>query len=74
MIVSSKTVQYLKVTRNRTRAEAKIVFNIPDKCSTRFLNSQFYKGTQLWNALPEYIQRAGNLDLFSKQIKPMYNT
>ena len=70
----SKDVRYLKVTRDRTRAEAKIVFDIPDRCTTRFLNSPFYRGTQIWNALPENVQRAANIDIFSKYIKPMYRT
>ena len=47
---------YLKVSRQRTRVEAKIVFDIPDKC-IRFLNSPLYKGSQIWNVLPVNIQR-----------------
>ena len=41
----SKDNKYLKVTANLTRAEAKIVFGIPNKYTTTFLTSHFYKGT-----------------------------
>ena len=69
----SKDIKYLKRTANRTRAEAKIVFDIPDKCTTKFLISPFYKGTQVWNSLPENVQRSPNDYVFSKHIKPMYS-
>ena len=65
--------RYLKMSMNRTRAESKVVFDIPDKCTTEFLNSLFYKGTQIWNLLPENVQRSVNIDVFSKYIKPMYS-
>ena len=70
----SKNGKYVKVTANRTRADAKIVFNIPDKCTTKFLNSPFYKGTQVWNLLPEHVQRSANTDVFIRHIKPMYRS
>ena len=69
----SKNKSYLKTTVNRTRAESKIVFNIPDKCTTKYLNSPFYKGSQIWNSLPEPIQRSVNIDIFTKHIRPMYS-
>ena len=65
--------QYLKTNMNRTRAESKIVFDIPDKCTTTFLNSTFYRGTQIWNSLPENVQRSVNIDVFSRYIKPRYS-
>ena len=64
--------KYVKITANHTRAEAKIVFNIPDKCTSKLLNSPFYKGTQVWNLLPEHVQRSMNNDVFIRHIKPMY--
>ena len=70
----SKDIKYLKITANRTRAETKVVFDIPSKCTTAFLNSLFYKGTQIWNILSGDVQRAMNIDVFSKRVKPMYST
>ena len=66
--------KYLKITANRTRVDAKVVFNIPGKCTTKFLNSPFYKGTQVWNNLPVDVERAVNIDIFSKRIRPLYST
>ena len=70
----SKDRKYLKITANRTRAEAKAVFDIPGKCTMKFLNSLFYQGTQIWNNLPADILRAVNINTFSKNIRLMYGT
>ena len=70
----SRDRRYLKITAKRTRAEAKNVFDIPGKCTAKFLNSPFYKGTQIWNTLPVDVQRAMNINNFSKHIRPMYST
>ena len=72
LFACSNDQKYLKVTRNRTRAEVKIVFDIPDKCTSKFLNSPFYRGIKLWNVLPENVQRSVNLVTFSKHVKPLY--
>ena len=68
----SKKVDYLKITANRTRAESKIVFDVPDKCTNKYLNSPFYKGVHIWNSLLEPIQRSDTIDVFTKYVKPMY--
>ena len=65
-------MDYLKITANRTRAESKIVFDVPDKCTTKYLNSPFYKGLHIWNSLLEPIQRSDTIDVFTKYIRPMY--
>ena len=70
----SKDRIYLKITANRTRADVKVVFDIPGKSTTKFLNSPYYKGSQIWNTLPVDVQRANNNNVFSKQIRPMYST
>ena len=41
----------VKKFERRTRAADKVVFNVPGKCTTKFLNSVYYIGTQLWNDL-----------------------
>ena len=49
--------EYLKITANRTRADAKVVFNIPGKCTTRrgnfsfFFSVPIFKRTNLSNGL-----------------------
>ena len=65
---------YLKTTRNRTRADVKIVFKIPTRCSNGFLNSPFYKGTHYWNALENGIQRAATAQIFKNHVKKLYST
>ena len=68
----SKKVDYLKITANRTQAESKIVFDVPDKCTNKYLNSPFYKRVHIWNSLLEPIQRSDTIDVFTKYVKPMY--
>ena len=58
---------------NHTRAESIIVFYIPDKCTTMFLNSAYYRGTQLWSLLSENVQRSVNIEVFTRHIKPQYS-
>ena len=36
-----------------TRAAERNVSNIPSKCSSKFLNSPYYLGAQLWNGLSD---------------------
>ena len=64
----------IKVTMSRTRADAKIVFNTPAKCTTLFLNSPFYKGVQYWNTLTNAVQRAATPPMFKKYVKSLYKT
>ena len=70
----SNSTEYLKTTGNRTRADSKVVFKIPTKCSTRFLNSPYYKGTQYWNVLDKNVQRAATPQIFKKYVKTLYST
>ena len=69
----SNNHDYVKTTRNRTRADAKIVYNIPTKCTTRFLNSPYYKGIQYWNMLENHVQRAATPFIFKKYMRSLYN-
>ena len=46
--------------------------DVPDKCSTKFVNIPFYKGAQLWNALSDIVQRSENLNIFSEHVKQIY--
>ena len=71
---SPQTKINIKVTMNRTRAGAKIVFNIPAKCTTLFLNSPFYKGVQYWSTLTSAVQLAATPPMFKKYVKSLYKT
>ena len=50
--------------RKNVKADAKIAFDIPDRCTTKFLNSPYYMGAQIWNLLTETIQRSNTQDIF----------
>ena len=51
----------------------KIVFDIPTKCSNVYLRSPLYKGSKIWNTLPEDILRVATIGQFVKRIKPRYS-
>ena len=74
MYYCSTNNDYVRTSRNRTRADAKIVFNVPAKCTTKFLQSPFYKGKQYWDVLENTVQRAATERIFKKHVKPMYTT
>ena len=73
MYHQSKSIQNIKVPCRLTRAAEKIVFKIPTRCTTKYLSSVYYLGTQLWKNLSENIQRAENIVRFEKLIAPQYN-
>ena len=72
MYHQSKNEQNIKVPNRHTRGADKVVFNVPTRCSRKYLKSPFYVGTQLWNSLPETSQRSDNLLKFEKKISPLY--
>ena len=62
----------IKVAVRPNRAADKIVFKIPTKCTSKYLNSSYYLGTQLWNNLSIETQRLDDLATFDKRVSPMY--
>ena len=72
MYQQSKNVSNKKAPARRTRAAEKIVFNIPTRCTTKYLNSPYYLGTQLWNNLSGDTQRMDNIRRFEKCVAPLY--
>ena len=70
MYYQSKNVKNVKQSERRTRTAEKIVFNIPNRCTTKFLSSVYYIGTQLWNELPLNVQCLENILEFDKSISP----
>ena len=70
----SRNKEYIRTSRDRARADRKVVFDVPAKCSTKFLNSSFSKGIHYWNLLENNVQRAATEFIFKKLVNPMYNT
>ena len=71
MYNQSKNVNNIKKVCRPTRTTEKLVFNIPAKCSTGFLKSPYYIGTQLWNGLNNDVQRVETTWQFDKKIRPL---
>ena len=57
MYYQSKNDKNVNKSERQTRVAEKIVFNIPNRCTTKFLNSVYYAGTKLWNELSLDVQR-----------------
>ena len=68
----SKNGNNLKLPIRLTRAATKVVFKKPARCTHKFLNSPFYKGTLIWDDLDYNVQRAETLKEFVRQIKHNY--
>ena len=62
----------VKKTIRLTRSINKVIFKTPSKCTWKYLNSPFYKGTLLWNTLDVYLQKANNVTQFTKHLKKLY--
>ena len=73
MYQQSTDIRNLKVVERQTRGGSKIVFNVPTKCTQTYLNSPYYKGVQLWNNLPNNVQRSINVSQFDKHVRPIYS-
>ena len=72
MYYHSINEQNVKKPIRPTRAAEKIVFNIPNRCTTKFLNSPYYIGTQIWNDLSFAVQSSENMLVFERSISPLY--
>ena len=68
----SKDPSNIKIPVRPTRAGAKIVFDIPTRCSTTYLRSPLYKGSLIWDILSEATQRLATMNQFVKTIKHQY--
>ena len=68
----SRDLLKLKVPVRPTRAGSKIVSDIPTRCSNLYLRSPLYKGSQIWDTLPENTQRSNTLAQFVKTVKHQY--
>ena len=61
-----------QVPARLTRAGAKVVFDIPSRCTDKYLNSPLYKGCQIWDLLPEDVQRSDTLAEFIRHVYYRY--
>ena len=68
----SKNPSNIKAPTRPTRAGEKIVFNIPTRCTTKYLNSPYYLGTQIWDNLPVDTQRMNSIRRFEKCVDSLY--
>ena len=74
-IISGKNVPTkINVPNRHILANENVVFDIPSRCSTAFLNSSYCIGSQLCNNLPENIQCSENNLMFDRMISPLYKT
>ena len=72
MFAYSKDVNHLKIPQRHTRAGVKVKFDIPTRCTEKYLNSPLYKGSQLWDLLPDHVQCAETLEQFIKHVYYQY--
>ena len=73
MYLHSKIECNLKIPVRLTRAVSKIVFKIATKCTGKYLNSPFYKGTMYWNQLSSLDQRSNTVRQFVNGLKRLYS-
>ena len=72
MYLHSKKEGNLKIPVRRTRAAAKVQFNVPDRCTRKYMNSPFYKGNEMWNVLDVELQKSNSVLEFAKGLKNLY--
>ena len=72
MYLHSKVEDNIKKPERVTRAISKIVFKTASKCSGKYLNSPFHKGTILWNNLDTELQRICTVIRFVDGLKKLY--
>ena len=72
MYLHSKDDNNLKVPVRLTRAMTKVYFKTATKCTTKYLNSPFYKGTLFWNQLSSVEQHTDNVSRFVTSLSRIY--
>ena len=68
MFVRSKKVECLKIPARLLRGNSKVKFKLMSRCSTKYMNSPLYRGSELWDKLEECIQKPCTITEFSKAI------
>ena len=68
----SQNEENRKVPSRVTRTINKYVFRVDTKIGTKYANSPYYKGTQLWDKLPETVQKSESLFIFKKELDKIF--
>ena len=69
MYKRSRKPEYIDNRNLSTRQFDKIVLKIPDVILTKTFQSPIYKGSQIWNNLPQEVQNSETLTKFKYQYK-----
>ena len=72
MYINSQNIDNIKIHVRITRTAEKLVFKKATKCTGKFINSPFYKGTLLWDKLDRDVQYVNTLERFMKELKKLY--
>ena len=72
MYLHSKVHTNIKIPIRPTRAMTKVIFNTATRCTSKYLNSPFYKGTVLWDNIDNELQRVNNVHQFQLGVKKLY--
>ena len=72
MYLHSRDDSNIKKPVRVTRAMRKLTFKTATRCTQKYQNSPFYKGTVLWDNIDIDLQHAYNVLLFQKGLKKMY--
>ena len=72
MYLHSRNVDNVKKPVRETRAGMKIVFKTATKCTGKYQNSPFYKGTLFWNQLNHELQCSNTVIQFLCGLRKLY--
>ena len=72
MYMHSRDVNNIKVPVRVTRAISKVTFKTASRCTGKYMNSPFYKGTLLWDNLSANMQHSNSVKCFVDELKKMY--
>ena len=64
----SKNEAYIKKPVRILRGNRKIQFKLMTRCTGKYLNSPLYRGSTLWDTLPEEIQHAVSTKVFTQNV------
>ena len=71
MYLHSKVESNVKKPVRVTRAISKVIFKTATRCTNKYLNSPFYKGSILWNNREVELQRIGSVKGFVRDLKKL---
>ena len=69
----SKNPDNRKIGLRNTRQQEKYIFKTDAKIGTKYANSPYYKGTNLWNKFSREEQQSEDIFMFKANIKGKYN-